>query len=378
MKQWKKTYTRRGLARGFAVVLSVMLTAVLLTIVFLYAFTPAKPAAGSDADLYARFQMHTSNRVRDAVVGIASIKKQYWISRDALSAPKPNPDCFGEAEEPVQMADVLAKASALLEGQELFFTVDTKILPGSTVKYYLDDTIFAVVWKEVRDYGVYTFSEVKIAHPSQFRRFLAGGEFGANQKYLTTEMAQSVNSVVASSGDFYLFRFSGIVVHDGTVRRVHNGVVDTCYIDDEGDLHITGVWDYLDKEDAQQYVDENHIQFSLAFGPALVRDGKVCTTLDYKMGEVNDYYPRAALGQLGKLHYLLAVVNSEGRYTQTPTIHAFAKQMQSTGCPIAYALDGGQTAVLTMNGEMVNSVMYGYQRKISDIIYFGTAIPYGQ
>jgi exopolysaccharide biosynthesis protein len=44
----------------------------------------------------------------------------------------------------------------------------------------------------------------------------------------------------------------------------------------------------------------------------------------------------------------------------------------------AYALDGGQTTVITMDGELINSVDYGFQRQISDIIYFATALPDGE
>ena len=53
---------------------------------------------------------------------------------------------------------------------------------------------------EVHDGSVYTFSEVKVSHPSQFRRHLAGGEYGSDMQYLTTEMAASVNAVRLRSG----------------------------------------------------------------------------------------------------------------------------------------------------------------------------------
>jgi hypothetical protein len=38
-------------------------------------------------------------------------------------------------------------------------------------------------------------------------------------------------------------------------------------------------------------------------------------------------------------------------------------------------LDGGQTATLVFRGDPVNLVQYRSQRRISDIIYFATAIP---
>ena len=44
---------------------------------------------------------------------------------------------------------------------------------------------------------------------------------------------------------------------------------------------------------------------------------------------------------------------------------------------MAYCLDGGQTAAIVMNDQLINRPVYGEQRKISDIIYFATAVPEG-
>lgn len=314
-------------------------------------------------------------RVGAALAGIAAQERTYWISRKALTAPRPNPDAFGASDNPAELD--FGEAEALLGGQELFFSPDTPLLPGTQVQYYQDETILAITWKQALDGGVYTFSEVKIAHPSQFRRFLAGGEFGSDKLFVTTEMARSVNAVVASSGDFYNYRQAGTLVYDGQVRRIDDGLVDTCYVDKNGDLLFTDRRKEWSREEASQFVEENGIQFSIAFGPVLIRDGETVTPDSYAVGEINDHYPRSALCQLGKLHYLLAVVNHEGEHQTMPTIHRFAENLKNMGIRTAYALDGGQTAVISMNGELTNSVLFGYQRRISDIVYFGTAIPEG-
>ena len=44
---------------------------------------------------------------------------------------------------------------------------------------------------------------------------------------------------------------------------------------------------------------------------------------------------------------------------------------------MAYCLDGGQTAAIVMGDQLINRPVYGQQRKISDIIYFATAMPEG-
>ena len=332
---------------------------------------PVRSAHRDDAG--ETLDQYLTDALSDATEGLRASEPIYWIARHALAAPEPDPSCFGRTDDPSELD--FSAAEKLLDGQTLYFSPNVTLVPGTPVRYYLDETILAITWKQVLDGGVYTFSEVKIAHPSQFRRFLAGGEFGSEKLYVTTEMAQSVNAVVASSGDFYGYRRAGTLVYDGTVRRVDNGLVDTCYIDKNGDLLFTTRYDQMDKEQSQQFVDQHEILFSLAFGPVLIRDGEVITPDSYAVGEINDCYPRSALCQLGKLHYLLAVVNGEGAQPEVPTIHRFARNLRQSGITKAYALDGGQTAVIAMDGELINAVLYGHQRKISDIIYFATAIP---
>ena len=58
-----------------------------------------------------------------------------------------------------------------------------------------------------------------------------------------------------------------------------------------------------------------------------------------------------------------------------PTLKQFAGNLQKLGIPTAYSIDGGQTATIVMDNTLINSVDYGDQRDISDIIYFATAIP---
>jgi exopolysaccharide biosynthesis protein len=237
--------------------------------------------------------------------------------------------------------------------------------------------MFAVTWQEVHDGSVYTFSEIKVNHPSQFRRHLAGGEYGSDMQYLTTEMAETVNAVVASAGDFYRFRDFGAVVYQGEAKRVEGTYAETCYIDAKGDMHFTYGGDVLKVADVQAFVDEHDIQFSLAFGPILVDNYEVIPHTWYGVGEINEEYARAALLQMDTLHYIVVTANTDGVTTFIPTVAKFQEVVAATGCRHAYSLDGGQTATIVMNDELVNRPVYGQQRKISDIIYFATAVPEG-
>lgn len=360
------------------------LAAAALTVMFLcwvvqYIGSPAQKGSGEKINFSVgeKYDMFINNRISDALDGVLSVDKVYWIGKDELVAPKPNPNGYGEAESPEELIKVLNAAEKLLDGERFYFSPDIKIIPGTKITYYLDDTILAIAWKEQRDGGVYSFAEIKIAHPSQFRRFLATGEFGSDKLFYTTEMAESVNAVVASAGDFYRFRNAGILVYDGEVKRVANYQMDVCYITNEGDMMFSTVNEPMDMEQAQKFVDDNDISFSLAFGPIMIRDGKNITPKSYGFGQIDEEYPRSALMQMGKLHYMLATANAEGWREYVPNLNYFAINLKSTGCIHAYTLDGGQTATLCMNNKLVNRVLYNTQRKISDIIYFATAIPDG-
>ena len=353
---------------------------------------PVAQAKTGDMTIMENFDSFVSKEVSEArgtllaeekpetseeTVEVEPVRKVYWIEEGAQVAPEPNQSLYGRTDDRAEMQKVLDDAKWLLDGQQTYFQADQELYEDSIVQYYLDDSILAITWQEVHDGSVYTFSEIKVSHPSQFRRHLAGGEYGSDMQYLTTEMAASVNAVVASAGDFYRFRDFGAVVYEGEAKRVEGTYAETCYIDANGDMHFTYGGDVLTVEDVQKFVDENDIQFSLAFGPILVDNYELVEHSWYGVGEINEGYARAALCQMGELHYIVVAANTTGVYQDIPTVATFAKNIAATGCRMAYCLDGGQTATIVMNDELVNRPVYGQQRKISDIIYFATAVPDG-
>ena len=122
-------------------------------------------------------------------------------------------------------------------------------------------------------------------------------------------------------------------------------------------------------------MDENHARFSISFGPVMILDGSYIVPSDYYVGEINEQYARAALCQMGSLHYTVVAANYEYPHYAVHTMGEFAKNLLKLGITNAYALDGGQTAAIVMNNQLINKVSYGAQREISDIIYFATAVP---
>lgn len=330
----------------------------------------------SHAFILDSFDDHINTSIEDAESAVLSVRKRFWLPDDSTVGPIPNPACYGTADSPAELGWLLEAAEPVLAGQSTLFSTETVIKPGSKVNYYLDESIFAVTWKQIMTNYVFTISEVKVSDASQFRRYLADDTYDSKRLYPTTEMAQKVNAVVGSSADYYRGRKFGIVVHDGKVMRVNMPhKADVCYIDDQGNLIFSYAGDLKDLEAAQKFVDENHIQFSIAFGPIIIDNGERRDPPNYPIGEPNDNYARAALCQRDELHYYVIAANWEGTYTNNQTIHEFTDNLLTLGCQKAYTMDGGNTAAIAMDGKLINRTAFGYQRHLSDIIYFATAIP---
>ncbi len=368
----------RGLLGILGIVFSVI-SIFVLSWVFVNVHPDSGTAVGnalkSKVNMVEKFNNYANNAASDALGELAYIPKIYTIAEDVNVAPKPNPANFGSTTDPQVILKVIEDASALLGDQKVAFDPNANFIPGSEIKYYRDDTILAIAWKEDISGKCCSCAEVKIAHGSQIRRKVAGDTYSVGKRYYATDMAKECNAVVAINGDFYDFRPIGITVFQRELFRFNPGKLDSCHITANGDFLFTYADELTDEESTRQFIKDNDIIFSLSFGPILIDNGELRPVTGYPIGEVNTTYSRSAIGLLDNLHYMMMTVNYDVGYTTAATLNEIGGFMAGKGCQKAYALDGGQTSVLMMNGELVNHVDYGNERTMSDIIYFATAIP---
>ena len=334
----------------------------------------------SDVAIMDRYDMFMTNKISSALEGVLNIEKVYWLSDNDEVAPKPAAENFGTADDPKDVMWLLEEAADLIDGRELTFNENVDLWEHGKVHYYYDETILVIFWQQLMDGTVHNVAEVIVADASQFRRGLAGGEFGSDKQFVPSQIAQSVNAVVATSGDFYKFRQNGIIVHKGELRRFEGKFLDTCFIDDQGDLLFVKRGEITTEEEAKKYIADHNVRFSLAFGPVMVENGKNVVPASYAIGEITGNYTRASVCQKGKLHYMFVSTSSYMDYglTQRQTLKKFADNLIKLGAVNAYALDGGQTTIIAINGQLVTSPDYEAERQISDIIYFATALPDGE
>lgn len=240
----------------------------------------------------------------------------------------------------------------------------------STDTTYSDGNII-VTLKEYRenDSTIYV-ADVQLTDSSYLKTALAQGSYGRNVTQKTSEIAESVNAVLAINGDYYGAQEKGYVIRNGELYR------DTA-IENQEDLVIyeDGSFGIINESDvtAQELIEKGAVQ-TLSFGPALVQNGKITVSQNEEVGQAMASNPRTAIGIIDDNHYVFVV--SDGRTSESEglSLYELAELMDSLGAETAYNLDGGGSSTMYFNGSVVNNPTGGMgsnERSVSDIVYIG-------
>jgi len=240
----------------------------------------------------------------------------------------------------------------------------------STDTTYSDGNI-TVTLKEYRenDSTIYV-ADVQLTDSSYLKTALAQGSYGRNVTQKTSEIAESVDAVLAINGDYYGAQEKGYVIRNGKLYR------DTAIANQE-DLVIyeDGSFGIINESDvtAQELIEKGVVQ-TLSFGPALVQNGKITVSQNEEVGQAMASNPRTAIGIIDDNHYVFVV--SDGRTSESEglSLYELAEFMDSLGVGTAYNLDGGGSSTMYFNGSVVNNTTGGMgnsERSVSDIVYIG-------
>ena len=222
---------------------------------------------------------------------------------------------------------------------------------------------------------IWRIAWVEIASPTQLRTAYFGKAVKSDTQDKISRLAPKMNAVIAINGDNYgqdkaKHSFS---VRMGEVRQTKlNKTKDILIIDENGDFHT-----FINSAGADSFAkDTGHtVVNAFMFGPALVKEGEIVSLKREYGFNPEGTQPRAAIGQLDRLSYVLVIAdNATGSDKKGATHQQLAKFMQELGCREAYNLDGGNSAIMMYNGTMLNNKM-GQERDVTDMIYFATAVP---
>ncbi len=244
-------------------------------------------------------------------------------------------------------------------------TASTPIVTDTT---YEEESIkISIDTLYVYDTAVYV-ADIQISNVAYLQTALANCVYGRNIKETTSDMAEDSNAIFAINGDYYGFRNTGYVIRNGVLYRDVSGNNEDLVIDSEGNFSIIQESDTT----AQSLLDAGAWQV-LSFGPALVVDGEIAVTSSSEVGQSMTSNPRTAIGQVSVLHYIVIVSDGRTNASEGLSLLELATLFEQYGCTVAYNLDGGGSATMWFNGQIVNNPTDGRsfgERKVSDIVFF--------
>ena len=234
---------------------------------------------------------------------------------------------------------------------------------------YEDDNIkIALIDYRENDTDIH-MADVKVSSSEYLKTAFAQSSYGRNVTEKTSDIAESVNAILAINGDYYGAQESGYVIRNGVIYRetAKSGNEDLVIYGD-------GSFEIIDEDDiTAEELLEKGAQNVLAFGPALVEDGSVSVTEDEEVGKAMASNPRTAIGIIDENHYVFVVADGRTSDNEGLSLYELAEFMESLGVQTAYNLDGGGSSTMYFNGQIINKPTTNgssiKERSVSDIVY---------
>lgn len=214
----------------------------------------------------------------------------------------------------------------------------------------------------------YYVADVYTSNIDCFKTYFAQNTYGSGFTEKITDMSADVGAVLAMNGDSYCYNHqhtAGSLIRNGVVYRAEPTSSDVCILYRDGVMRTYSPGQF----DLKQAVRGGAYQ-SWTFGPRLLDDqGRAMTefnTWDY----IRESHPRSAVGYYEPGHYCF--LGADGRSAQSSgmTLQEMSLVFEKLGCAAAYNLDGGHSAFLAFQGQVVNHP-YRSSHQITDCLYFG-------
>lgn len=233
---------------------------------------------------------------------------------------------------------------------------------------YQDDTRSIVINRVVDGSMTYFVADVQLSRTTDFRTAVS------DDLQPVSVLASQAGAVLAVNGDDYGTHKYGVIIRNGKLLRTHDTTRNMLIVDANGDMSVKA-----DRKNekfkalGQQLVDAGTWQ-TFEFGPELIRDGAAVTfspSFDVISTKSSRLEPRTAIGQIGTLHYVVIVVDGrQDGYSSGMSLPDLQQLFIRYGAQTAMNLDGGGSAEMWFQGEVLSKPAGGTERSVTDILWF--------
>lgn len=208
----------------------------------------------------------------------------------------------------------------------------------------------------------YWVALIKIKNSGQLKSALSYGTYGGARQ--TTSGAVSGNGgIIGVNGSAFSYQTGrpsplGMCIKNGVIYGNYETSYSVMAVKYDGTI-------YTPEQGLKgEALLEEGVKDTYNFGPILIKDGQAQPA----WSETAKYYPRTVVGMVKPGIYVLLVTDT-GSYAglnHWDLVNIF----NSYGCQYAYNLDGGGSATLYYNGQVMNKLINNYERPCGDFLYF--------
>lgn len=207
----------------------------------------------------------------------------------------------------------------------------------------------------------YYVADIYIRNIDNFLTAFASGTFETRERMYPWELGEQHGALLTIAGDFCQLHDKSIVVRNGVVYRTKPNSDDVLALYYDGTMET-----YSASEFDMDAAVAKGIYQAWAFGPTLLKDGKAISGFT---GDLAEIHPRCAIGYYEPGHYCFVVVDGRKNGGSIGmTLDQLSELFERLGCTKAYNMDGGASAALVFNNEIIN-VPHDGGRRTSDIIF---------
>lgn len=234
------------------------------------------------------------------------------------------------------------------DGQWIRLTENTSV----EIKRY-SDPYEKIVWFE---------TYIRLREPQRLLSLLSDGKVPGRAFMHPDKLAEQKGAVFAITDDFFGYRHTnlksdvlGILIRNGDILGTKTKKaasknwppLDIMAMFSDGSMKT-----YVsDEYTAEEYL-EMGVTDTWAFGPILVSEGEIPEDLDN--WNLKSKEPRMALGYMGERSYCVLTVVGRRKDSSGATLKWMAEKILQMGAKEAINLDGGGTAALIFDGDVIN------------------------
>lgn len=275
-----------------------------------------------------------------------------------VTTTEPTTDEFGSTE-PTTIATT-ADPNIAYPGEK------PSILNQATViGSYHTETLLITIYR-LRLYGSNVFvADVVVADAKQILGAFAHNDFGGSNVVQTVStMATNNHAVFAINSDWASHYTEGFVIRNGQILRTTDTYRHAVMLREDG-----SVVSFAEESTTVEALADDGAWQVWSFGPVLVKDGVSVADNDAWPDRNGVLNPRSAFGYLAPGHYMFVTVDGRTDVSLGVDVEQLANIFLLLDCEEAYNFDGGSSATMWFDGEVVNHPSNGEEREVGDIVF---------